>query len=360
MSKIIENKSEVLFLYEGVYNEPNGDPFTGEQRYDEETKNILISDVRIKRYIRDFLDLYDSSERIYVKLDSSNVSDEGKETGAAARMKTLQYDFVKSENQTDYAKLEESLKEDEGKDKKLKNFLDDQVKKLKPSAYQILKTCIDVRLFGGISTEKGNAANITGAVQFALLNASLNKVDLRMHQNTTTFPSKMKTSSGDQQRGSIGTKTLVPYSINQIHGWVNPRSAENTGLTENDVQKMFSALWYEVNGKNTRTKSNQNSMLLVEIVYSKPYEKIYRVDKLISIKTAEGKGSEQIRSTDDYDFDFTKFSDVLGSPKVKEVNYYTEVNKIDDLLKIAEHLEEGTKSKLKKMNLYQFFKEEKL
>ena len=91
-----------------------------------------------------------------------------------------------------------------------------------------------------------------------------------MHQNTTTFPSKMKTTSGDQQRGSIGTKTLVPYSINQIHGWINPKSAENTGMTKTDAQKMFAALWYEVNGKNTRTKSNHNSMLLICLLYTSP------------------------------------------------------------------------------------------
>ena len=49
-------KSEILFLYETSYNIPNGDPFTGEQRYDEETKKILVSDVRIKRFVRTYLE----------------------------------------------------------------------------------------------------------------------------------------------------------------------------------------------------------------------------------------------------------------------------------------------------------------
>ena len=48
------NKSEILFLYESTYSMPNGDPFTGEQRYDDETKKALVSDVRIKRFIRDY------------------------------------------------------------------------------------------------------------------------------------------------------------------------------------------------------------------------------------------------------------------------------------------------------------------
>ena len=51
MSKsTIQSKSEVLFLYESTYSIPNGDPFTGEQRYDEETKRILVSDVRTVSY----------------------------------------------------------------------------------------------------------------------------------------------------------------------------------------------------------------------------------------------------------------------------------------------------------------------
>ena len=58
-------KSEILFLYETSYNIPNGDPFTGEQRYDEETKKILVSDVRIKRFVRTYLEDIEG-EHIYV------------------------------------------------------------------------------------------------------------------------------------------------------------------------------------------------------------------------------------------------------------------------------------------------------
>src|SRR3990172_6001967 len=53
-------KSEILFLYESTYSIPNGDPFTGEQRYDEETKRVLVSDVMIKRFVRDYLSSHGS------------------------------------------------------------------------------------------------------------------------------------------------------------------------------------------------------------------------------------------------------------------------------------------------------------
>ncbi|MDZ4712651.1 MAG: type I CRISPR-associated protein Cas7, partial [bacterium] len=78
-------KSELLFLYESTYSMPNGDPFTGEQRYDEETKKALVSDVRIKRFIRDFL--INQGKEVYVWNDQSNMT--ANESGAAARVKSL-------------------------------------------------------------------------------------------------------------------------------------------------------------------------------------------------------------------------------------------------------------------------------
>ncbi|MCQ2286938.1 MAG: type I CRISPR-associated protein Cas7 [Bacteroidales bacterium] len=300
-------KSEILFLYETSYNIPNGDPFTGEQRYDEETKKILVSDVRIKRFVRTYMEdvlklpIYVSEKTGAGKTDSKNV---------------LTW-IAQNRNP-----------------KHLTNIGD------------ILKEQVDVRLFGGISTlEDKDTAKIkvndqpcqnghvqfTGPVQFALLNSSLNEVDLRMHQNTTHFTSK----DGNAQ-GSIGTTTLVPYSIMQIHGWVNPTVAEITGMTEEDKKNMFEGLWYGSSGEGSsfsRSKVGQNSVLLLEIVYAERNKKIYGVDRLISIKPKDGKNGEQLRSMDDYDFDFSKLIDIAKDEKVEKVKFYTELQIIKDSLK---------------------------
>lgn len=300
-------KSEILFLYETSYNIPNGDPFTGEQRYDEETKKILVSDVRIKRFIRTYLEdvknlsIYVSEKTGAGKTDSKNV------------LKWL------AENRNE-------------------NALTD--------IGEILKQQIDVRLFGGISTLKddetskikvsGNSCTnghvqFTGPVQFALLNPSLNEVDLRMHQNTTHF-----TSNENNAQGSIGTTTLVPYSLMQIHGWVNPKVAATTGLTSEDLKLMYEGLWYGTSGEGSsfsRSKVGQNSVLLVEIVYAESNKKIYGADRLISIKPQNEKKGEAIRSMDDYDFDFTKLISLQDDVRVAKVRYYTEISKIEDELK---------------------------
>jgi Uncharacterized protein predicted to be involved in DNA repair len=298
-------KSEILFLYETSYNIPNGDPFTGEQRYDEETKKILVSDVRMKRYIRTYfeekgLPIYVSEKTGVGKTDSKGV---------------LMW-IAQNRNE-----------------KKLTNIGD------------ILKEQIDVRLFGGISTlddkvkakidgtdvELSNGhVQFTGPVQFALLNPSLNEVNLRMHQNTTHF-----TSKAENTQGSIGTTTIVPYSLVQIHGWLNPKVAEQTGMTENDLKLMYEGLWYGTSGEgssHSRSKIGQNSVLLIEIVYSKNNQKVYGIDRLIELKPKEDKKGEQLRSMDDYELDFSKLTEIVKTDKVEKVKYYTEIEIIKSKL----------------------------
>jgi CRISPR-associated protein Csh2 len=293
-------KSEILFLYETSYNVPNGDPFTGEQRYDDETKKILVSDVRIKRYVRTYLEEIKSLP-IYVS----------EKTGAG---------------KTDSKGVLKAIATDEKRNpQKSTNVAD------------VLKAQIDVRLFGGISTLGDSAKDIkvenkpmtnghtqfTGPVQFALLNPSLNEVNLRMHQNTTHF-----TSKAENTQGSIGTTTLVPYSVVQIHGWFNPKVAEETGMTADDMKLLFEGLWYGTSGdgsSHSRSKVGQNSLLILEIVYKENNKKVYGVERLVKLTPKDGKKGEQLRSMDDFDFDFSKLIEIVKSDKIETVNYYTEI-----------------------------------
>lgn len=295
----IREKSEILFIYDSIYSIPNGDPFTGEQRYDEETKKVLVSDVRIKRFIRDFLLAENEIEgkdkhEVYVK----SVEAEGEGTSSAARVEQLQekYDDISTDGEA------------------------------------LLRKCVDVRLFGAVSTAKEElSVNLTGPVQFALLNPSLNRVNLRMHQNTSVFKSDV-----GKQRGAIGTTSVVPYSVIQIHGWVNPFSATHTGLTDDDLSVMFEALWDSVNNANTRSKSNQSSLLLLQIVYSDPRDKLYRADEYIEIEPKEGKQEEQLRGPADYNFDFSRLHRAVADDKVEEVRYNVAFDDLEKKLKAGE------------------------
>lgn len=301
-------KSEILFLYETSYNIPNGDPFTGEQRYDEETKKILVSDVRIKRFIRTYLEDIEG-EHIYV----SEKTGAGKTDSKGVLTYIAQNEKWNPCQKTDIA--------------------------------EIMKGLIDVRLFGGISTltneetkkikvNKNECTNghvqFTGPVQFAALNPSLNRVNLKMHQNTSHF-----TSKGDKAQGAIATTTLVPYSVVQIHGWINPTVAKSTDLKDDDLQKMFKALWYGTGGEGSsfsRSKVGQDSLLLLIIDYKENFDKLYGVDRTIKLEPNEGMKDEQIRSMDDYALDFTKLKELAKNDKIEKIRFYTEIDKIKNEL----------------------------
>ncbi len=325
MSHITE-KSEILFLYESKYSTPNGDPFTGEQRYDDESKRILVSDVRIKRFIRDYL--IEFGKEIFVINDKSQIVSET-ESGAASRLNSLINKYKDDpdvkiaqkaiEIESVEANTESATEQAGGKSKKAKKPKNDSGL----DVVKLLQKCIDVRLFGGISTKEGMAVNLTGPVQFALLNPSLNRSDLRIHQNTSVF-----SSSAEKERGAIGTTSVVPYGLMQIHGWVNPFSARHSGLTSADLEEMFAALWHSINNANTRSKSGQSAVLLVQIVYREATDKLYESDKLIKLNPSE-KQEEQIRDSSDFKLGFEALKNATKSPKVLKIRFFTENEDIE-------------------------------
>lgn len=244
-SSDIDNRSEILFLYDAKDCDPNGDPFTGEPRFDEDTQQVMVSDVRLKRYIRDYIDKYNSDENT----DSGEPS-----------------------NIVFYSSMGETQTVD-GRKKNLKEFIDEEKSKI-----SILNTCVDIRLFGCVLAIENNNVDLTGTVQFKNMNRSLNKVDLKPLQNTSVMK-----SSEEKSQGAIATSSQVPYAVISAIGYVNPKTAEFNGTKTEDIDLMLEALWNQVNLINTRSKAGQTSRALFKLNYSDPISKISDVESLIDL-----------------------------------------------------------------------------
>ena len=263
------NKREFLFLYDAKDCIPNGDPFTGEQRYDEDTQQALVSDVRLKRYIRDFIDDSYVDEAIFY-------SDKTGKKTTGMRASEISQKVENVDNLQD-----------------LKN------------------KCIDVRLFGTVvagNSKKSAEYNTqaTGAVQFKLFNRTLNKVFLPTTQNTSVMISK----EGNEQ-GSIATFSFLPYGLFGCIGYFNPTTAKENLVKNTDLEKMKIALWNEINLKNTRSKTGQQSRLLIEIEYNDDYYKIPDIEYSITLKEEKKFKYRQFDDIKD-DLDFTKLIDFLN------------------------------------------------
>jgi CRISPR-associated protein Csh2 len=260
------NKREFLFLYDAKDCIPNGDPFTGEQRYDEDTQQALVSDVRLKRYIRDFIDNSYEDETVFY-------SDKGGKNTTGTRAIEL----------SPVAKDVNNLQ-------------------------QLKEKCIDVRLFGVVVAGKEGQYNTqaTGAVQFKLFNRTLNKVFLPTTQNTAIM-----VSDKDNKQGSIATFSYLPYGLFSCVGYFNPTTGKENLIKAGDLEKMKAAIWSEINLKNTRSKVGQQSRLLIEIEYSDDYYKIPDIEYSITLKNEKKFKYRQFDDIKD-DLDFTKLADFLN------------------------------------------------
>jgi len=290
----------LVHIFTGKYNIPNGDSFTGMQRFDQATSRILISDVREKRYIRDFFivknQLNGCDYEIYVQAEEDYKLDERGITSSYARLKELaeKYGF----------KI--------GKGGKGIDFV---------YAGEMLLKCPDVQLFGGISTADEKKTNVknaqfTGPVQFNLLNPSLNKVALMPHQNTSVFKSDTANS-----QGAIATTFLVPFSVNQVVGYVNPALAVHTGLTEELVMDALDASWRALGVCVSRSKIGQASRLLLKINMEDKLDQLVDVENKIQLTNGSNK---DLRDISEVQWDFSGLVAELKDPRVRNVQYRVE------------------------------------
>jgi len=214
------NRREILFVYSVKDANPNGDPLNANHpRYDHETGQILVSDVRIKRTIRD------------------QWLREGKIVFIDAKPKTMA---------TRVEELKQELSVDSGK--------------------EAIKHCLDARVFGVTYAYKGESFSWTGPVQFKW-GRSLHQAKPELVQGTGAFA-----TSKDSEQRTFRNEYLVPFVVLGVYGVANQNAAETTGATDEDINLLPSALWGGTVNLITRSKIGHQPRLLLEIIYKPGFQ----------------------------------------------------------------------------------------
>lgn len=244
----VKNRMELLFLYDVTDANPNGDPLDeNKPRIDEETGINIVTDVRLKRTIRDYLHDYRGLDVFVLEIrdDSGNIK----------------------------------TKED-----RLKEYLNNE---------DILKRCIDVRLFGATTAVTGKTMALTGPVQFKF-GRSLHRVDLTYIKGTTVMP-----AAQEKKQGTFTEKYILPYSLIAFYGVVNENAAErqNIPLTEEDINFLLEGMWQGTKNLLSTSKAGQMPRLLLQIVYKEKNYHLGELDKRISFLSE--KNDEEIRDIAD-------------------------------------------------------------
>ena len=300
--KTIANNSEVLFIYDARMCNPNGDPDDeNKPRMDYNRSINLVSDLRLKRYLRDyFMDYKKDKEGKPLSVFVSKIE------GVTVNAKTGLATMLSMENEAKKIKIS---------DEKVKEFLD---------------KAVDVRMFGAIIPDvtfkmrKGNVT-FTGPIQFNW-GYSLNKVTGPMESSgiTSTFEGKVKEYS------TMGKDYRVDYSIIAFHGIISAKRAEHTNLTDEDINLFDDAMIHAIPLEaTTRSKKGQCPLLYTRVEYKKADFFLCDLRRYVKITDKDGNvmsfdATAKLRSPDDYKLDLTKLSEKLGKQhdKIQKIHYW--------------------------------------
>lgn len=211
------NRYDFVFFFDVLDGNPNGDPDAGNlPRVDAETGQGLVTDVCIKRKIRNYVGLAHSEQppyEIYVK-ERAILNSQHARAWQAVDPKATTKDMENAKEQQKARQLTEWM---------CKNFF-------------------DIRTFGAVMTTKVNCGQVRGPVQFSFAR-SIDPIISSEHAITRCAVATEKESEA-QEGGNrtMGRKFTVPYALYRCHGYVNPALAAQTGFSEEDLNLLWRAL----------------------------------------------------------------------------------------------------------------------
>lgn len=311
MKEIIKHNSDFLFIYEAAQCNPNGDPDQeNKPRMDYDTNTNLVTDVRVKRYIRDYFK--QQGQEIFVDMESdAKVKMDVRLKNVLTR---LFEDDAKVERLLDNPELFKQYQSLKGSD------LEEMVKKFvnkKPENKSlniallsglIREQFSDIRMFGSAFAVDGFNRAMTGPIQLNW-GYSLNEVFLI---DSNTISSIMNDDSS-----TFGKDYRVKYSLLAFHGTINRHAAKTTGLTQEDVNLFREAIWNSISASPTRSKLNQYPKLYLEIAYNDEFHNGYFGDlrNLIDVKVKDDKDPRTVRGLNDLELNFDRLVGLLEENK---------------------------------------------
>ena len=219
MSEPIKNRYEFVVFFDVENGNPNGDPDAGNMpRVDPETGYGLVTDVCLKRKIRNYVEMAKEGEggyRIYIK-DGVPLNTSDKEACAYVGV--------------DADKLKDAKKKDEHLDEKLRVFM--------------CRNFYDIRTFGAVMTTffKGalNCGQVRGPVQLGFARS----VDPIMPQEVAiTRVAITREADAEKKNTEMGRKYIVPYGLYRAEGYVSANLArKTTGFSEDDLNLLWTAI----------------------------------------------------------------------------------------------------------------------
>lgn len=215
----IANRYEFVYLFDVTNGNPNGDPDAGNlPRLDPETNRGLVTDVCLKRKVRNFVAFANEGapgHAIYMA---------EKAILNLQHQKAWEAKGIEPDKKDGYKKLPK----DEAQARQITDWM--------------CANFFDIRTFGAVMTTGVNAGQVRGPVQmvFATSIDPVIPLEISITRMAVTTEKEAEAQSGDNR--TMGRKHIIPYGLYRAHGFISAKLAERTGFSDDDLQLFWQAL----------------------------------------------------------------------------------------------------------------------
>lgn len=219
MSEVIKNRYEFVVLFDVENGNPNGDPDAGNMpRIDPETGFGLVTDVCLKRKIRNYVET--------VKEDEAGYGIYIREDVPLNRSDNKAYEYLGVDDKT----VKELKKKDPEADIKIRDFM--------------CRNFYDIRTFGAVMTTFVKASLNCGQVRGPVQLGFARSIDPIISQEVTITRVAITTEKDAENKSTeMGRKNIVPYALYRAEGYVSANLARKvTGFSEDDLELLWEAI----------------------------------------------------------------------------------------------------------------------
>lgn len=234
----IENRSEFVYLFDVKNGNPNGDPDDGNRpRTDNETQLGLVTDVCLKRKIRNYVDMVRGGEppfAIYMQ-----------ERTVLNRQHEKAYKALGIESVT------KKLPKDEAKARELTGWM--------------CANFFDIRAFGAVMTTDVNAGQVRGPIQMTFAQS----IDPIVPDEISITRSSVTNERDVEKERTMGRKFIVPYGLYRAQGFVSANLAgdatKGTGFSQEDLDLVYEALLMMFDSDRSAARGEMTPRKIIEI-----------------------------------------------------------------------------------------------
>ena len=287
-NEVIKNRIDFVYFIDVKNGNPNGDPDAGNMpRIDAETGHGIISDVCLKRKVRNYV-----QTKAYFEKDMGTGYEIFITEGAVLDSLVNSVDAennvpAKNEQNNEGEKESEKVKNK----KKVKTFL--------------CETYYDIRSFGQVIATTGKSDRVRGPIQFDFAESvdqifprpiSITRMAVTKEKETTEEDDE----SSEKNNQTMGRKYIVPYGLYVCHGFISANLAQQTGFSEKDLQLFFDALknMFDVDRSAARGLMSAQKLIVFKhdsILGNAPANKLFDL-----VKIEKMNKDEVPRSFNDY------------------------------------------------------------